>query len=103
MGDNRQHLERTSPFGCLTVFCVFQHFTSLDAPTMDMIYFGPCRSIYRIFLLAAAFSADSILSALKKTTLEEWRGVYVGVRSAPAPPHIPVLFSRLTFFQWSKY
>jgi len=34
----------------------------------------------------------------EKITLEEWRGVYVGVRAAPAPPHIPVLFSRLTFY-----
>jgi hypothetical protein len=44
---------------------------------------------------------ESDMSALKKTTLEEWGGVYEGVRAAPAPPHIPVLFSRLTFFQWS--
>jgi len=36
----------------------------------------------------------------EKTTLEEWGPVYVGVRAAPAPPHILVLFSRLTFFQW---
>jgi len=41
------------------------------------------------------------MSALKKTTLEEWGGVYVGVRAQPLPPHIPVLFSRLTFLQWS--
>ena len=41
------------------------------------------------------------LSALKKTTLEEWRGAYVGGRAQPTPPHMPVLFSRLTFFQWS--
>jgi hypothetical protein len=26
----------------------------------------------------------------------------VGVRAAPAHPHIPTLFSRLTFFQWSQ-
>ncbi len=25
----------------------------------------------------------------------------MGVRGQPAPPHILVLFSRLTFFQWS--
>ena len=41
------------------------------------------------------------MSALKKTTLEEWGEVYVGVRAQPAAPHIPVLFSSLTFFQWS--
>ena len=40
------------------------------------------------------------MSALKKTTLEEWGEVYVGVRASPAPLHISVLFSRLTFFQW---
>ena len=37
----------------------------------------------------------------EKTTLEEWGGVYMGVRAVPAPPYIPVLFPRLTFFQWS--
>ena len=27
----------------------------------------------------------------------------MGVRAQPAPPHMPILFSRLTFFQWSHY
>jgi len=40
-----------------------------------------------------------MVECTEKTTLEEWGPVYVGVRAAPAPPHIPVLFSRLTFFQ----
>ncbi len=39
------------------------------------------------------------MRALKKNTLEVWGVVFGGVRAAPAPPHIPVLFSRLTFFQ----
>jgi len=43
------------------------------------------------------------MSALKKLPFEEWGGVYVGVQATPTPPHIPVLFSRLTFFQWSQY
>jgi hypothetical protein len=41
------------------------------------------------------------MSALRKTTLEEWGGVYAGVRATPTPQHIPILFSRLAFFQWS--
>jgi len=40
-----------------------------------------------------------MVECTEKTTLEEWGPVYVGVRAQPAPPHIPVLFSRLTFFQ----
>jgi hypothetical protein len=40
------------------------------------------------------------MSALKKT-LEASGEVYVGVRAQPAHPHTPVLFLRLTFFQWS--
>ena len=43
----------------------------------------------------------NISERTEKTTLEEWGGLYVGVRAAPAPPHLPVLFSRLAFFQWS--
>jgi hypothetical protein len=35
---------------------------------------------------------------IEKTTLEEWGGAYVGLRPQP---HIPVIFSRLTFYQWS--
>ena len=36
----------------------------------------------------------------EKTTREEQGGVYVGVWAQPTPPHIPVLLSQLTFFQW---
>jgi hypothetical protein len=44
-------------------------------------------------------SSNFMNAGIEKTTLEEWEGVYVGVRAQPEPPHIPVLFSRLTFFQ----
>ncbi len=47
------------------------------------------------------FLVGSIYECTEKTILEEWGEVYVGVQAQPAPPHIPVLFSRLTFFQWS--
>jgi hypothetical protein len=42
----------------------------------------------------------TFIECTEKPTLEEWEGVNVGVRAVPAPPHLPVLFSRLTFFQW---
>ncbi len=45
---------------------------------------------------------DTNHECTKKTTLEEWEGVDVGVRAQLASPHLPVLFSRLTFFQWSQ-
>ncbi len=36
----------------------------------------------------------------EKTNREEQGGVYVGVWEQPTPPHIPVLLSQLTCFQW---
>ena len=45
------------------------------------------------------FSMDYI-KCTEKTSLKASGGGYVGVRAAPAPPHI-VLFLRLTFFQRS--
>jgi hypothetical protein len=42
----------------------------------------------------------SCMSALKKISDEEQGGVYVGVWATSTHPHIPVLLSQLTFFQW---
>ena len=39
----------------------------------------------------------------EKTTREEQGEVHVGVWAAPTPPHVPVLLSQLTFFQWIHY
>jgi len=43
---------------------------------------------------------NAMYECTEKTTREEQGGVYVGVWTVPTPPHIPVLVSRLPFFQW---
>ena len=36
----------------------------------------------------------------EETTREEQGEVHVGVWAQPTPPHVPLLLSQLTFFQW---
>ncbi len=43
----------------------------------------------------------NINECTEKTTCDEKGGVYVGAWAAPTPPHIPVLLSQMTFFQWN--
>ena len=49
------------------------------------------------------FATNITYECTKKNTLKERGGVYVGVQAGPAPPHIPDLFSRVAFFQWSQH
>ena len=66
---------------------------------------GENELVYRCYVSLDIWLKENNLrgnnECTEKTALEEWGGVYVGVRAAPEPPQIPVLFSHLTFLQGS--